>query len=284
MTTPRNAPDSVGLAIAREIQQKVHPAEIILGGSRAVGEHRPNSDVDLTAIAPDDDSAERTKEIFRELLEGKTGTPVVNAYAVTRAEFQRWALQAQSFAGQAARYGVTPEGRSLDYRPEREPTPEEIRELTLYWLRFAQNHWTITGFLLEEDELCHVECLGRMVQWGLERGFKGLLASYNDPVKFRRDAAFLWRHVESVQPIADREGTRAMENPLAATTGPDGTGCRLTAFSDAYRKGTDYPGMSDEELEAVKRWARPAIGALITEALARSGATREDLRRAMRGG
>ena len=172
MPTPRNAPDPVGLTIAREIQEKVHPAEIILGGSRAVGEHRPDSDADLTAIAPDDDGAERTNEILRELLEGKTGAPVVNAHAVTRAEFQRWALQAQSFAGQAARYGVTPDGRSLGYRPEREPTPEEIRELTLYWLRFAHNHRTITGFLLEEDELCHVECLGRMVQWGLERGFK----------------------------------------------------------------------------------------------------------------
>ena len=129
----------------------------------------------------------------------------------------------------------------------------------------------------------HVECLGRPVQWGLERGFKGLLASYDDPIKFRRDAAFLWRHVESVQPIADREGARAMENLLAATTGPAGSGCRLTGFSDAYRRGTEYPGMSDGELEAVKRWARPAIGALITEALARSGATREDLRQAMRG-
>ena len=35
-----NAPDSEGLAIAREIQKKVHPSEIILGGSRAVGDHR----------------------------------------------------------------------------------------------------------------------------------------------------------------------------------------------------------------------------------------------------
>ena len=274
----------MGLAIAREIQQKVRPAEVILGGSRAVGEHRPDSDMDLTAIAPDEDGAERTREILRELLEGKTSAPVVNAQAVTQAEIQCWAIQAQSFAGQAARYGVTPDGRSLGYRPEREPTPEEIRELTLYWLRFAHNHRTITGFPLEEDELCHVECLGRTVQWGLERGYKGLLASYNDPIKFRRDAAFLWRHVESVRPIPDGEGARAMENLLAATTGPGGTGCSLTAFSDAYRKGTEYPGMSDGELEAVKRWARPAIDTLVTEALAQAGATREDWRRAMRGG
>ena len=284
MNAHRNTPDSVGLAIASEIQQKVRPAEIILGGSRAVGEHRPDSDVDLTAIAPDDDSAERTKEILRELLEGKRDVPVVNAHAVTREEFRRWAIQAQSFAGQAARYGVTPDGRSLDYRPERDPTPEEIRELTLFWLRLADGHMSFLEYILRDSRsLCHVECLGRDAQWGLERSFKGLLASGNDPMKFRRDAAFLWRHVESVRPIADREGARAMENLLSATTGPDGLGCSLTAFSEAYRRGTEYPGMSEGELEAVKRWAKPAVSALITEALARSGAARDDLWRYMSG-
>ena len=116
----------------------------------------------------------------------------------------------------------------------------------------------------------------------------------------------MWRHVEGVRPVADREGTRAMKDLLAATTGPDGTGCRLTEFSEAYRRGTStttrgsraqpcltefseayrrgtpYPDLSEGELKAVKRWIRPAIDALITEALVRSGATREDLRRERR--
>ena len=74
-----------------------------------------------------------------------------------------------------------------------------------------------------------------------------------------------------------------MENLLAATTGPDGSGCSLTGFTEAYRRGTPYPGMSGEELEAVKRWIRPTVDSLITEALARSGAAREDLRRERSG-
>ena len=147
---------------------------------------------------------------------------------------------------------MTHEGNSLDYRPEREPTPEEIRKLTIFWLRLADRHMSLLKFLLEETELCHVECLGRDAQWGLERAFKGLLAADNDPIRFRRDAAFLWRHVESIQPIRDREGAWAMENLLAATTGPDGRGCCLTGFSEAYRRGTPYPGMSEGQLEAVK--------------------------------
>ena len=159
----------------------------------------------------------------------------------------------------------------------------EIQDLTLFWLSLADRHLSFLKFLLEEMELCHVECLGREAQWGLERSFKGLLAAGNDSIRFRRDAAFLWRHIESVKPIRDREGAQAMENLLAATTGPDGRGCSLTAFSQAYRRGTEYPGMSEEELEAVKRWTRPAIGALITEALNRSGAVREGLRRERSG-
>ena len=277
MNIPRNTPDPVGLTIAREIQQKVHPAEIILCGSRAIGDHRVDSDVDLTAIAPDDDSAERTRAVLRELLEGKHDVPVVNVNTITRQKFRRTAPLAQSFAGQTARHGVTLDGRSLDYRPEREPTQDEIRELALYWLGLAETHLRIAGFLLEHGELCHVECLGREAQWGLERSFKGLLAAGNDPIRFRRDAAFLWRHVESVCPMRDRKAVQAMENLLAATATSDGSGCRLTAFSEAYRRNAPYPEISDEELAAAKCWIEPALDGLITEALARSGAARDDL-------
>ena len=215
MNTFRNAPDPLGLAIGREIQQQVHPAEIMLCGSRAAGDHRPDSDVDLTAIAPDDDSAERTKAVLRELLAGQYDDPVVNVMTITRQEFRRTAPLAQSFTGQTARYGVTLDGMNLDYRPAREPTPDEIRELTLFWLRLAQPHVAMVGFLLDEPELCHVECLGRDAQWGLERSFKALLAAGNDAIRFRRNAAFLWQHVESVRPIQDRGGAQAMENLLA---------------------------------------------------------------------
>ena len=68
---PGNVPDPKGLATAREIQVKVRPAEVILGRSRAVGAHRPDSDVDLIAVAPDNATAGWTKEILRELPEGK---------------------------------------------------------------------------------------------------------------------------------------------------------------------------------------------------------------------
>ena len=117
MSTLHSSSDPVGLAIAREIQERVSPAEVVLIGSRAAGDHRPDSDVDLTAIAPDEAAAGRTRKILRELLEGKHDVPVVNVITITREEFRRAALLSQSFAGQATRHGVTPDGRSLDLPP-----------------------------------------------------------------------------------------------------------------------------------------------------------------------
>ena len=146
-----------------------------------------------------------------------------------------------------------------------EQLQDELREFTVFWLRMAEGHRDISSSMMRDEEPCHTECLGRESPVGAGRAFKGLLAASNDTVRFRWDAALMWRHVENVRPVADREGTQAMENLLAATTGPDERGCSLTGFSETYRKGTPYPGMREGELEAVKRWIKPAIDALITE-------------------
>ena len=169
------------------------------------------------AVAPDDDTAERTKAVLRELLARQCDDQVLNAMTITLDEFQCQAPLAQSFADQTARYGVTLDGRRLDYRADREPDPIEIRQLTLRWLRLAAMHLEMVEHVLRRPTLWGVYFLGREAQWGLERSFKALLAAGNDPIRFRRDAAFLWRHVESVRPMRDLDGALAMENLLAGT-------------------------------------------------------------------
>ena len=144
MRARHNSPDPVGLAIAREIQERVRPAEIILSGSRSVGDHRPDSDVDLTAVVPDEAAAERTKETVRGILDGRRGKPEVSVITTPRKEFDGTAVLGQSFAGQAARHSVRRDGRSLGYRPERDPTAGEIRVMTIWWLRMAEG--TPIGF------------------------------------------------------------------------------------------------------------------------------------------
>ena len=269
--------DPVALAIAQKIQERLNPAEVILLGSRAVGERRHDSDVDLMAVAADEAAVKEVDDVLRHLLEGKYEPPVVNVTTITREEFRRTVPLAQSWAGQAARHGVTPDGMSLDYQPERPPTAEEIRENSVWWLSLADIRLEGFAGLAEYRPDTASYILGFYTQQALERAFKGLLTASNDDIRFRRDAAVMWRHVESTRPITDRDGANAMEELLKATTGPDGCRCRLIDISEAHRRGDIEPDLSDSELEAVKRYLLPAVNALITEALARCGATREDI-------
>ena len=151
MRLQRNAPDPDALIITMEMQERLHPAELILLGSRAAGDYRHDSDVDLMAVLPDGAGVKRADEILRGLLEGKYEVPVVNVITITREEFRRTAPLAQSPAGQAARHGVTSEGRSLDYRPERHPEAAEIRQGTVFWLVLAERHLDSFSFFSEAD-------------------------------------------------------------------------------------------------------------------------------------
>ncbi len=117
-------------------------------------------------------------------------------------------------------------------------------------------------------------------QWALERAFKGLLTAGNDDARFRRDAALMWRHFKGTRPVSDRDGARAMEELLRGTAGPDGLGCRLTEFSEAFRRGDVMPTLTGPEQEAVARHLAPAVNMLVEEALARARATREELEEA----
>ena len=278
MSPRRNAPDPEALAIAREMQERLQPAEIILQGSRATGEHRHDSDVDLMAVCADLAAAARADETLRHLLAGKYEVPVVNVITITKEEFRRTAPMAQSQAGQAARHGVTPDGKEVDYRPEREPEPEEIRQAAIFWLTLAEDHLDGFTWFLERGRLAWSSRPAFEAQQALERAFKGLLTAGNEWTRFRRDAALMWRHAESTRPVADRNGAKAMEQLLSATAEPSGQGCRLTAFSEAFRRGELMPELSEPEREAIGRHLVPAVKALINEALARSGATRGDIR------
>ena len=279
--SPRSAnPDPEALTIAMEMQRRLQPAEVILLGSRAAGDHRPDSDVDLMAVALDENGKREADGILRHLLEGKYDVPVVNVTTITREEFRRTAPMAQSQAGQAARHGVTPEGRSLNYVPERKPETGEIRQATVFWLMLAEREVRAFVALSESERFTDFQMPALHGQRALERAFKGLLTSDNDPSRFRRDAARMWRYTERVRPVTDRKGAGTMEELLRATAGADGQRCHLTEFSEAFRRGDVMPEFSGPEQAAVRQHLSPAVNMLVAEALARSGGTREDLEEA----
>lgn len=273
----RKAPNPLVLSIAREMEERLRLAEIILLGSRAAGEHRRDSDVDLMAVCPDETALKETDRTLRRLLEGKYEVPVVNVTTTTKEEFVRTVPLAQFQAGQAVRHGVTPDGKELDYQPEREPTADEIRQDAIFWLTLAEIHLESFSVLSEVEHLARTHIPAYQAQIALERAFKGLLSADNDGDRFRRDAAQMWRHIKSTKPIVDRKGAQAIEALLADTRVADGEGCSLTRLSEAYRCGGIIPDPTDAELKALGLYLVPAVNSLIAEGLARSGTTKEDM-------
>ena len=103
----------------------------------------------------------------------------MNVTTITKGEFVRTAPLGQSYAGQAARHGVTPDSKPLAYPPERDPEPEEIRRQAIFWLVLAEIQ--LGAFSRTEDTWLagsYIPALG--AQTALERVFKGLLAAGND--------------------------------------------------------------------------------------------------------
>ena len=97
-------------------------------------------------------------------------------------------------------------------------------------------------------------------------GRKGIRPERDPTAEEIREAAVWWLALADIH-----------EELLKATAEPYGLGCRLTTLSEAFRRGDIIPDLSDSEMEAVTRYLLPAVNALITEALIRCGATRDDI-------
>ena len=263
-------PDPTGLAAAAAMQELLAPAQVILNGSRAVGEHRPDSDVDLMAVYQDETARRLVEETLFGLPEGE---PPVHVYAITRAEFQGMAIMAQSFPGQAARYGVTADGQPLNYRPERQPSPVEIGAGADFWKCLCTIE--LREFQLraeEKDDRPWTRRIGPLhAQYAMQRAIKRLLYLDNDSVRYRRDIAVMWRHIQSVRPVTMPERIEAVEQLLAATAEPGGEGCLLTAFIHAHRRHLSIPVLGEEQWASLCRHLDPAVNALLAEAEDRGG-------------
>ena len=268
----KSKPDPAALAVAKSMQKIMPSAQVILNGSRAVGQHREDSDVDLMAVFDDEGTRILADEALSLVLPSYDDGPQVHVYTIVRADFERLARLAQSFAGQAARHGVTPEGLPLDYRPEREPAPAEIKEGAEFWRQMG---------LIELRQFRLASGDGHPLAWRLaplraqyaaQWAVKRLLYLANDPVRYLRDIAVMWRHIQDTHPLTAPERIEAVERLLAATATPDGKGCILTGWSEAFRLHLPLPALPDEQLTGLRATLEPAFRALADEADEREAA------------
>ena len=140
MTKMNTGPDPEGLSIAQATENAVAPATVILYGSRAAGDHRPNSDVDLIIIAHDHRSAGTAAAEANRWLKSVRPGPEVNFRIMTQEQFREKSKFPQPIPGQAARHGVNTMGERLEYNPQHDPDDTETWHETRGWLERSEEH------------------------------------------------------------------------------------------------------------------------------------------------
>ena len=120
-----------------------------------------------------------------------------------------------------------------------------------------------TGLLAGASRL-HTQYAG---QWAVKR----LLYLANDPVRYRRDLAVMWRHIQSVRPLAIPDRIEAVEQLLAVIATPGGEGCVLTGWVEAFRGHRIMPVLDGERWAGLRGALEAAFRALMDEADERGG-------------
>ena len=190
-TPQTGSPDPLGLQVAGEVQKAVAPATVILYGSRAAGDHRPDSDVDLMIIAPDHRAAGSATADANHWLRTAGPDLDVNIKTLTQEEFDSRRRLGQSLAGQASRHGVSQMGERLEYNPQYDPHEEEIWEETRTWLERGLEH--LQDYNEREDaDHWNMRSAGYEAQQATEKAMKDVLAAHDDHSRFRHDLSTMW--------------------------------------------------------------------------------------------
>ena len=91
--------------IVRRIVEAAHPQKIVLFGSRARGDHRPDSDIDLLVIQRSNLARYRRSVPIYQALVGLPTDVDVDVIVYTPAEIEDWAQVPQAFVTTALRDG-----------------------------------------------------------------------------------------------------------------------------------------------------------------------------------
>ncbi len=238
MLTVSTRHDDRARQVALAVQQFTGIETVLLFGSRARGDYRPDSDIDLLVVHPEAPGVfnacrREARRASTRLYGEDVPTDVV---VMSPAEFATMQFGLNHVAAKAAKDGITPMG--FNYQPPAggsEPSPNlhrlESMERALHSrLQFAQIQILQRGLRTfppgEEDVEDPVELdvmFGRAAQGALEHGLKAVLAAHG--VEYRRihDLVSLESDVARTDP-----GYRGLASPLA----------ELSLFAGGYIYGT----------------------------------------------
>ena len=288
MSLKASRADPVGLALARAAQEAAAQDVVILFGSRARGDHRESSDVDLLVVAGDGNTARAglaARSGVEKYIEA-TGVYVpADVISMTKEEFARLRLAKQHIAGQAWTQGVA-------MAPERlESTSNEPDDgYPAHWpatkqrLFNADEHAHAFNEMVDENHW-NQRIVGFLAQQAVENALKGWLSAIDDDRNWDHNLDRLWQGILDKEDWTNPGPERARESVetlLEHTRYPDpqvsgGIGNWLTNYAAAYRYGgTSYRMTQSERLE-LQKMVNDAMTAIVDRIHALSGTTEADV-------
>ena len=173
------AADPRACAVARAVEEAVHPDRVILFGSRARGDFRPDSDIDLlivTGPGPVDRRAyQRTSAAAHHKVEELYDEPMgVDLVHLSEDAFHDGRRARNHVAGQAVRDGFDANGDKVSYD---NPTPTNWPDIRQR-IANAERELRVLNILVEGN--ADQEAIGFHAQQAIENALKGWISALDD--------------------------------------------------------------------------------------------------------
>ena len=183
-------PDPKACAVARAVGEAVHPAKVILFGSRARGDFTPDSDIDLLIITgpgPVDQQAyQRTSAAARRTVEELYGDSIaVDLLRMSERAFHDGRRARNHVAGQAVRDGFEANGDKVTYDNPQPTNWPDIRQR----IANAERELGVLKILVEANAA--QEAIGLHAQQALENALKGWISALDADYHNTHDLADL---------------------------------------------------------------------------------------------
>ena len=184
------AADPRACAVARAVAEAVRPDRVILFGSRARGDFRPDSDIDLlivTGPGPLDRRAyQRTSAAAHHKVEQVYGEPMgVDLVHLSEDAFHDGRRARNHVAGQAVRDGFDANGDKVNYD---NPTPTNWPDIRQR-IANAERELRVLNILVEGN--ADQEAIGFHAQQAIENALKGWISALDTDYRNIHDLAEL---------------------------------------------------------------------------------------------
>ena len=269
-------PDPHALGIAAHVQAAVRPDIAILFGSRAVGDYREDSDVDILVITDREthlDSRGPALTAAKSYLGDNPPRREVAIITMTRREFDRCCRARQHIAGQAAIYGVNMSGEGIERRYSGGEEHDDHWPETRQRIQNAEEWQRQLDQMVDEDHW-NRKLMGLSAQQAVENALKGWLSTHNDAGRYGHEIEDAWERINALEkewsdPTAQR-AREAVEELLDYTRFPDPTGDNprhtgnwLILYAAVYRYGSPNHVMDRDEQGELRERVDRAVDSII---------------------